>query len=181
MKKLAILVLGLVCAFGTMQGCSSTGEGQGIQALEQMPEVDYSKWKLYIQLGVKISANRLLREGSVTAKELELVATAIETARDQTVIPGATGIIKPALDKIGFTNDEVELVLMVAEQELLSRGALNWINPTTGVVDLSPRTKDILTVVASSLRAATKVTEEEHQQNAQLQDQFGYRFVKLSQ
>ena len=173
MKKW-ITPLALVAVLGaaSLSGCVSTDGGKGVQALEQMSELDYNKWKLYIQLGVKIGANRLLEEGTVTAGQLEIAATALETVRDQTGIPGTKSFVKDALADAGLNNDEIELLLVIVEQELIARGALDWINPETGVIEWSPRTKDLLTLVAGSLRSAATVTEQEKSQGTQLEAEF---------
>lgn len=173
MKKW-IVPLALIAVLGTacLSGCASTDGGKGVQALEQMSELDYNKWKLYIQLGVKIGANRLLAEGSVTAQDLEIAATALETVRDQTGVPGTKSFIQDALKDAGLTNDEVELLLVIVEQELLARGALDWLNPETGVIEWSPRTKDLFTLVAGSLRSAAIVTEQEVRQGTSLEAEF---------
>jgi hypothetical protein len=171
-------ILALALMGGAISGCVSTGDGHGVQAIEQMSELDFSKWKLYLTLGTKIGANRLLAEGAVTAEELEIAATALETLRDQTVVPGATSLIQPALREAGLTNDEVELLLLIVEQELLSRGALEWVNPETGLFELSPRTKDLLTVVAGALRSATSVTSEEVESGQQLEAEFQGQIIR---
>lgn len=172
MKRLLLVVL-LLCgaaAIGT-QACVTTGDGQGVEALEAMSETEFAKWKLYIQLGVKIGANRLLEEGVVSADELEIAATAIETVRDQNLQPGATSFIQDALKDNGLTNDEVEFVLLVVEQEILARSGLEF-NPDTGLVTLTLRTKDVLTVVAEALRSATLVTDEEQEAGLRLEREF---------
>lgn len=172
----AILVLAL--AGGAISGCMSTGDGeQGIEALESMSDLEYSKWKLYLTLGTKIGANRLLSEGVVTEEELDIAATALETVRDQSVVPGATSIITPALEEAGLTNDAVQLLLLIVEQELMSRGALEWLDPETGLIALSPRTKDLLTTIADALRSATLVTGEEIQQGMQLESEFNGKIL----
>lgn len=156
-KWLTSAMLVLVLAGGSISGCTSTnGSGeQSIEALEAMTDLEFNKWKLYVQLGVKIGANRLLAEEIATESELELAATVLETLRDQTIIPGTTSAISGALESAGLTNDEVQLLLLIVEQELVSRGALDWISPETGTIALSPRTKELLTVLAEALRTAT--------------------------
>lgn len=164
-KIIAPVILMLALFGGAISGCVATQDGeQGVEALESMTDLEFNKWKLYVTLGTKIGANRLLAEDVTTETELNLAATALETVRDQSVVPGATSLIVPALQEAGLTNDEVQLLLLIVEQELLQRGALDWIDPNTGVVALSPRTKELLTAVADSLRAATNISEKEMQQ-----------------
>lgn len=165
-------VLALVLAGGAISGCVSTDDGQGVAAIESMSDLEFSKWKVYVSLGVKIGANRLLDEGQVTEEELNTAADVLETVRDQPLFPGATSIIMPALKDAGLTNDEVELLLFIVEQELLSRGALDWVGED-GLVALSPRTKELLTAVASALRAADVVTASEAQYAETLNNQYG--------
>jgi len=170
-KVLMIAMVGVLAAMPmTLAGCASTSSGeQGIESLENMTELDYNRWKLYIQLGVKIGANRLIEEGVLSDTELELMAGVIETVATKPVTVGATSIIKTALEdalaEAGLTNDEAVFVLLIAEQELMARGALDGVlDPTTGVVNLSPRTKDMLQVIADALRSAGIVTSEEQVQ-----------------
>lgn len=173
-KWLAPTVLVLALAGGAISGCIATGPDgeQTIEALEGMSELQFNKWQLYIQLGVKIGANRLLAEDMTTEEELDMVASVLETVRDQAVVPGSTGIIMPALENSGLTNDEVQLLLLIVEEELMQRGALDWIDPTTGSVAFSPRTKTLLTSVADSLREASLLNESELRQGMMLQEEF---------
>lgn len=172
MKTFLVLMTALVLSVASMTACTSTGNGNGIRPLEQMSELEYSKWKLYIQLGVKIGATRALTEGVITRDQLDLAAVAIESIKGTPIEGGAKSLIMPALQKAGFTNDEVELVLLVAEQELIARGALNWINPQTNVLELSPRTQEMLTVIADALRMAGNVTAKEKAQSEELRADF---------
>lgn len=177
-KWIAPAVLVLALAGGSISGCMTTNDGeQGIEALEGMTDLEFNKWKLYVSLGTKIGANRLLAEGLVTEEELDIAATAIETARDQSVVPGSTAIITPALQEAGLTNDEVQLLLLIVEQELMSRGALDWIDPETGLVAFSPRTKELLTAVADALRAAETITDNEVEKGRLIEVEVGGTFV----
>jgi len=176
-KLIAPLVLIVALGSASLVGCVSTGGGNGIQAIEQMSDLDFNKWKLYLQLGVKIGANRLIDEGAVSAEEVELTATVLETLRDQSVVPGGKSFIKDALEKSGLTNDEIELLLVIVEQELISRGALDWLDPTTGLVAWSPRTKDILTIVAQALRSTAVVTVEEVEEAQRLEAQYNGKLL----
>lgn len=168
------VILALLIGIGAMSGCVSTDDGeQGVEALESMSDAEFNKWQLYITLGTKIGANQLLEGDLVTEEELAIAATTIETVRDQSVVPGATSFIVPALQDAGLNNDEIELLMLIVEQELLARGALDWVDPDTGVVDFSPRTQEILTSVANALRAASVVTDEEVQQGMTLEESYG--------
>lgn len=165
----AILGILSVIAIGSCIACQSNGS---IKPLEEMTELEYSKWKLYIQLGVKIGANRLLKEQVVTTGELGTAAAVIDGIKGEPVTGGIKSLIMPALAKAGFQNDEVEFVLLIAEQELLARGALDWINPETNVLELSPRTVEVLGIISASLRSASVVTEEEASSAAELNANF---------
>jgi hypothetical protein len=170
-NSLAILMLSLclVGGFVASTGCTSTN---GVKPLEEMTELEYSKWKLYIQLGVKIGANRLLEENLVSQNELTVAAGAIDALQDQPILGGATSLIIPALRNAGFNNDEVEFILLVAEQELLARCALEWLNPETHVFELSPRTKEVLDIIANALRSAGTVTPTEQSQASEMRADF---------
>jgi len=172
MKKLLLVALLFCGTVGGVGSCVSTNNGPAIVNIDAMPDVEYNRWKLYIQLGVKIGANRLLQEKVVTEAELKSAATVIDTLRDQTLIPGASHYIADALQKAGFTNDEAVFLLLVVEGELEARGAFKWVNPVTQVLELSPRTKDLLTTVSGALRSATVVTDEEVQQGKTLQARY---------
>lgn len=163
-----MLCTALTCGVAS---CSTTG-GNGVKPLEQMTELEYSKWKLYIQLGVKIGANRLLQEGIVKHEQLDIAAAAIDGIKGEPIAGGVKSLIVPALHNAGFSNDEVEFILLVAEQELLARGALDWLNPQTNVLELSPRTKEVLTLVANALRTAGVVTPAEQYQAEEMKADF---------
>lgn len=163
-----IALLALLCGQASMS-CSGPGS---IKQIEEMSDLEYSKWSLYIQLGVKIGANRLVQEGVVTTSQLNVAAGVIEGIGGEPIAGGVKSLILPALQKAGFQNDEVEFILLVAEQELLARGALEWINPQTNVLELSPRTLEILKIVANSLRTAGVVTSAEANQASQMKADF---------
>lgn len=169
MNKILIACLLCMCIVPATSSCTTTN---GVKPLEEMSELDYSKWKLYIQLGVKIGANRLLQEGVVTHDQLGIAAAAIDGIAGEPIAGGIKSLIVPALRKAGFANDEVEFILLVAEQELLARGALDWINPETNLFELSPRTKEVLAIVANALRTAGTVTEEEKTQAVEMKADF---------
>jgi len=178
-KWIAPTILVLALAGGALSGCVLTGDGeQGVEFIEGMTDLEFSKWKIYIQLGVKVGANRMLEEGTVTEEELDIAAAALEAVRDEPIIPGAASLIMPALAEAGLTNDEVQLLLLIVEQELLSRGALEWVDPETGVISLSPRTKELLTVVADSLRAAELLTDEEFEQGLVLEAEYNGKIIE---
>lgn len=177
-----LLVFALFC--GTVNtSCVSSGNGQGIESLEEMTDVEFGQWKTYIRLGTKIGANRLLEENLVSRKTLDVMASTLETIRDTQVDPGLPNFlseaVKNALLKEGLTNDEAELLILIVEQELQSRGAFKWLNPTTGVVELSPRTKELLTAVVDALRTAgiDPVTADENTQGQALQIRYNGKLL----
>jgi len=176
-KLIAPVMLALMLGVGAISGCIGTEEGQSIEALEEMTDLEYSRWKLYLQLGVKIGANRLLEEQLVTADDLELAAVALETLRDQDFMPGTQSLIRDALADAGMTSDEIAFLLVIVEQELIARGALDWINPETNVVELSPRTEELLTVIANSLRSAMAVSSTEMRQGEELETEFNGKIL----
>lgn len=151
----------LALAGGAVSGCLTTGDGT-VQGIEEMTELEYAKWQLYVTLGVKIGSARLLAEGAITVAELELAATAIELIIQTPLESGTTSLILPALQSVGLTSDEVQLLLLIAEQELLARGALEGLtDPVSGIVELSPRAQELLQRVADSLRGAVAATCDE--------------------
>lgn len=179
MPAVLAVVLGIGVATGSLSGCVATGNGQGVEALESMSETEFAKWRLYISLTTKIASSRLISNGLVKAEDVALAAEALKLLREQPIVEGGTSLIKPVLEDVGLGGSEIELLLLVVEQELLSRGALDYIDPETGLVALSPRTKDVLAVVENSLRAATEeVTQEESQQAQQLETEFRGEILK---
>lgn len=167
----------LVCVL-TVIGCMSTNGQGAIKPLEQMSDVEYTHWKLYIELGVKIGAHRLLTEKIVTQNQLVMVATVVDSVVTTPLEAGATSLLIPALQKAGFNNDEATLVIMVVDQELMSRGALKWVDPATGLVSLSPRTKEVLGLVSSALRTAGNVSEDEHAKAVSMGADFGQVMIR---
>ena len=82
----------------------------------------------------------------------------------------ATGsLLKPALEKVGLKDSEIELALLVIEQEFLPNLAI----PSTGLPELSPRTKSMLDEMIKSLEAAVAqpVTSDEVLRASELHDE----------
>lgn len=167
-KWIAPAVLVLALAGGAISGCITTDNGQGIEVIENMSEKQYNKWRLYLQLSAKIGANRALSEGVVTEEDLGLIAEAIRQAANDPVVPGASSILLPILEDFGLSQDEAGLILLIVEQELLSRGALEWVDPETGTIGFSPRTKELLNTIADAIDSAAVLSEEEIQTGAEL-------------
>lgn len=166
MKRLILMIPLLLATTFNVTSCAN------IQPLEQMNELEYENWKVYIQLGVKVAANRLLQEGTISESELVTMADVIDTVTTSTVLPGATSILSSAIEQAGLTSDEARLLVAIVERELLARGALDWVDPATGTASLSPRTKEILGIVSVSLRSAKAVTPTENAQAQVLEAQF---------
>lgn len=162
MKKfLAILCTAL---FMILPACSTLADGtHGVKPLELMTDMEFNKWKLYIELTTRVGATRLMEQGAISPAELTMAANAIDNIKNQPVDAAAGALIVPALQNAGFTNDEAMLVLLIVEQELLARGALRWINPDTGQLDLSPRTEEVLHVVATALLSVAGAVSEVYQ------------------
>jgi hypothetical protein len=157
MKK--ILLTGAL-ALGTLvaaSGCLSTdGEGNTtLKGLEEMTELEYSRMSTYVSLGTKIGASRLLEAGQVDAETLSLVADAIEGLVGEPLLELAGGWVTDAVSsQVPLTSDELLLILIIVEQEVLTRGGGTYVDGETGELRLTERTEDLLLLVASSLRAA---------------------------
>jgi hypothetical protein len=121
-----------------------------------MSEPAFLNWRLYVSLTTKIVASRLLDEGLVSREEMGLAAQALRLVRDGAVPPdlSTSSLLKPALENFGLKDSEIELALLVIEQEILQRGVVPLVDPSTGLVVLSPRTKSVLNEMANSLEAA---------------------------
>lgn len=146
-------VLAVLLGMGSLSGCVSTDDGtQGIETIESMSDVQFAELQNYLTLGLKITARRLLDDGAIELDELSMTATALETVRDKPVVKGATSLLVPALQESGLHSDEIELLVLVIEQELLSRGPFELSVAADGTFNLSPRTQALLTSVANALR-----------------------------
>lgn len=179
MPAVLAAVLGIGIATGSLSGCVSTGGGQGVEALENMSETEFAKWRLYISLTTKIASSRLIQNDLVKAEDVVKAAQALNLLRERPIVSGATSLIQPVLEEIGLGGSEIELLLLVVEQELLSRGALDYIDPDTGLVALSTRTKEVLLVVENALMAASEdVTQTESEQAEKLEAEFGGKILQ---
>jgi hypothetical protein len=164
----------------SISGCVSTSTGQGIEAIETMTDADYQRFVLYLQLGIKISANRALAEELVTVEDLELAAEALVLIRDGSVVSVAgEGLIAAGLTEVGLTNDEIFLLLEILELELQQRGGLDLTDPVTGQIMLTSRTEDLLTIIADTLLESTQpVTEQEIEEGMTLQEEFNGQLIR---
>lgn len=177
MKRSTIIVgvvlAGLLAATIPSSGCSTFNDGGSIATtLDQMSETEFAKWKLYIHLGVKIGANRLLEEGIVSEEDLLTAAGAIELAIDQPFVAVIDGsFLMPFLAESGLSNDEIELLVLIAEQELLSIIPDLSVGPT-GVLALSDRTKEVLVSITDALQEASYVTLKESEAAEEMQANF---------
>ena len=160
------LLLGIGLTTASLSGCVSVGGGQGVELIENMSEASFTNLRLYVSLTTKVTASRLIAENLVSAEDVSKAVQAIDIALTSPVIPGASSILKPALEEVGLTGSEIELLLLIVERELLDRGALQ-----VGVVELSPRTKELLQVISAALHAAVNevVTPEELQELSELE------------
>jgi hypothetical protein len=176
-KTIGILGIVGVLAIGSISGgCLTSGGGHGVEALEQMSPAEFENWKLFITLGVKVGARRLLDEGVVSLTDLETAAEVFDGVATSEILPGATSILEGPLEEAGFTNDEAKLVLLIVERELLSRGGLNGVlDPETGLLHLAPRTQEVLKLTATSLRSVTTITPDEFRQAEQMHADFSQR------
>jgi hypothetical protein len=157
MKNIAIGLLLSLVAFGGVS-CVSTGENEhGVVVIEEMSDQDFNKWKLYLQLGVKIGMNRLIVNETISVEDAELVAETLKDVATNPVIGGVENLLTEALKNNGFTNDEALLVILIVEQEILARNGFDLGIGGT----LSPRTQDLLLTISNAVRDATIVTDEE--------------------
>jgi hypothetical protein len=144
-----------------LSGCTTTSEGEhGFKRLEDMSEADYQRLKLYSTLGVKITANRLVQEGVVSAEELQTVATALAAIKTTPITGGAELFISDLLAKSGLTTVESQSLLELVVFELQARGVLSYLNDT-GTIALTPRTENFIDALIDAVKTATVVTPEE--------------------
>lgn len=151
-----VLTLGaLLGGTGLITSCSSTSQGNGFVAVEKLSEQDFNKWKLYVELGVKIGANRLLEEGVVKKDELTKIADSIDLVLTQPATSVGELLLSKALLNSGVSSDEIKLIVLIAESEIVNRNGYVYVN-TDGIVNLTPRTRDLLMAVSHALRVAGK-------------------------
>lgn len=165
MKKYLLtgaLVLGTLIA---SSGCLTTDADGNIalKGLDEMTELEYSRLSTYISLGVRIGTSHLLEAGQVDTETLDLVADVIEGLVGEPLLELAGGwLINAIVDKVPLTSDELQMILIIVEQEVLTRGGGTYMDLETGELRLTERTEDLLLVVASALRSAVNnVTPEE--------------------
>jgi len=161
-----LLALGLVILPVTgvaLSGCVSTGGEQGLETLETMTEADYQRLKLYSTLGVKIAANRLVQEGTVSAADLTLAADLLDSIKSTPAMGGAELLIEDLLADSGLTSTEVEALLQIVVFELQARGVFDNLG-IGGLVELSPRTEDFIDSMIDAVRSAGTVSQEELQE-----------------
>jgi hypothetical protein len=161
-----LLALGLVVLPVTgvaLSGCVSTGGEQGLETLETMSEADYQRLKLYSTLGVKIAANRLVQEGTVSAEDLTLAADLIESIKSTPVQGGAELLIEDILVDSGLNSTEVEALLQIVVFELQARGLFDNLG-AGGLVQLSPRTSDFIDAMVEAVSSAGVVTQQEFEE-----------------
>lgn len=174
---IAVMLLG----GASISGCVTTDEGQGIESIEAMTEADYQRFMLYLELGVKIAASRALEEGVVTEQELRDTSDALLLITHADTLPVAGGgIFATALKELGVSNDEVLLILDIVKLELQQRGGMDFVDPVTGEIDLTPRTELLLLMLAETLVAVTieEPTEEELEQGKMLQQEFNGMMIR---
>jgi hypothetical protein len=140
----------------TLTSCPSTGQGAGLTAIENLSEQDFNKWKLYVQLGVKIGANRLVEENKTSQEELVKIADCLDMILSQPLSVIGQNLLQKALQDSGIKNDELALILAIAENEILARSGYVY-TTEDGLVNLTPRTRDLLLGVSNALRMAGKV------------------------
>jgi len=176
-KWIIPILLAAALAAGSISGCGSTPSGQGVQIIEDMNDAQFNKLKLYLGLGVKITATRLLDEKQITKEELQQAKMALVTLKSKPVIDGAASFIQKSLLEAGLKKPEIELLLVVVEQEILLRGPIGWIDEETGGLKLSDRTKQLLDVVISALDAAGTVTYTEVQEANTLEAELNGKII----
>lgn len=147
MKK---LLLCTVLLMPLTQSCIGPGNAP-VKPFEEMSQTDYDKWKLYVELGVRIAAHRTVQQGIVTTEQLNSLATSIEIVVNEPVTTFGESVLEKALQNSGLSNDEIRLVVLIAENEIMSRGGYHVITDG-GLIKLSPRTKEILLTVVSALK-----------------------------
>jgi hypothetical protein len=165
----ALVLGGLIVASGCL---STNADGEVVlESLEEMSELEFSRTSQYIYLGTKIGASRLIESGELSAGTAEAVADVLEGLIGEPVLEFAGGFITDLVaEQVELTGDELMLLLLIVEQELLTRGGATWVDEETGEVRLTERTEDVLLLVADALRsAAGGVTPEEEGQHAALE------------
>jgi hypothetical protein len=162
MKKLLsiVMVAFLVTTPLYVSSCISTGGEQGVETLESMPEADYQRLKLYSTLGVKIAANRLVEEGTVSTEDLEIAADVLDAIKTTPIMGGGQLLVSELLEGSGLTSTEIEALIQIVVFELEARGIFDQLGDG-GLINLAPRTEDFVDALIDSLRSAGTVSQEE--------------------
>jgi|APGre2960657404_1045060.scaffolds.fasta_scaffold07590_7 hypothetical protein len=153
-RNIAFIALSIF-SLATIPSCHSSANGNGLTAVEDLSENDFNKWKLYVELGVKIGANRLIEEQKVSREELTKVSDAMDLVLTQPATTVGQMLLQKALIDSGIHNDEIRLILAIAENEIISRSGYQYVN-LDGIVNLTPRTRELLMAISFSLRTAGK-------------------------
>ncbi len=98
MKAKYWIALGIasVITIGALTGCVGTPDGgQGIEYIEEMDDLRFEEFKLFLQLGVQIGARNLVAEGVVTQVDLDLAASALDIVCNEPVVDTARGVLTP--------------------------------------------------------------------------------------
>lgn len=161
MKFLSLLAVGLLASLPFVTtGCVSTGSGQGLATLEEMDDASFARLQLFVSLGVRVGANRLVTEEIVEAEVLNVVAGVVEEVASSTSVVGSVSeLLSERLAEVGLTAEEVQLLFLLAEQAIAERGGLTVIT-IDGQSLLSDRSRALLTTIAAALRQPV-VTEAE--------------------
>ena len=153
MKILSMLAVGMLAFLPIVtSSCISTGDGQSLASLEEMTDVEFSRLQLFVSLGVRVGANRLVTEGVVDPLILNVVADVVEEVATSTSIVGSVSeVLAARLVGLGLTADEIQLLFLLAEQAIAERGGFTFID-VDGQSLLSERSQSILLTIAAALR-----------------------------
>jgi len=164
-KYLGLLIaLGLVAlplAGASISGCTTLPGGeQGLESLEAMSEAEFKRTMLWSSLGVKIAANRLIKEGVVSVDDLETAADLLDAVKTTPVVGGAELFVADLLDDSGLTSVEIEALVELVVFELDARGVFDNLS-VLGTVELGERTEEFIDTLIGAVRDAAEVSQEE--------------------
>lgn len=159
MRKFLLALSLMLPLCGGIQSCILTPDGGGFETIENMTEVQFNRWILGLQLTTLLSARTAINNNWTTQEDLNVAASVIDAIKDQPIILVTEQAFREYLMSIGLTNMEATAIVMLIRNELVNAGILSFMDETTGQLLLTPRTEQILTLLADALRNATVIQQ----------------------
>jgi hypothetical protein len=142
-------ILAVVFVFGP--GCVSTGNGDGVELIENMDQDRFDNVLGYIETGVRVAATQLLQRTDVSAEILTAVANALEDTANKDAVTVVGGILSDVADRVltefNVPGEAIVAGLRLVEDQVNFGDNLN----EDGSFPLSDRTKELINAVAQGI------------------------------